>query len=296
MQIFKLLFICIFFISASAQAKHSAKFQETGDKTWNGLVQPLNWKTLAKWDNRPVRTALPVKWDWRDMYVIQAIRDQGSCGSCWSFGVIGATEAVHRILYPMLYPIIDLAEQTLVSTCCGSGDCGGGYFDAFNYIRDKGLPVESEDPYRASNSSCKSGLHPFIKISSWHYVGSENGGATTEQIKQAIYDHGPVTIDINGGFSGYDGRSIFTGCGSTSTNHMVVLTGWVDDPAYAAYGGGYWILRNSWGSEWGENGYMRIVYNKKNSQTKCNGAGEVTAYSVINGVENIREPNMTLMK
>jgi cathepsin L len=188
----------------------------------------------------------------------------------------------------MWYPMVDMAEQTMVSTCERGGDCGGGFFSAFNYVQEKGLPPESEDPYTARNSSCKSGLSTFpnSKITRWSYVGTSGRNPTTEQIKQAIYDHGPVTVDINGSLSSRTG--VYTSCGSTGTNHMVVLDGWVDDPAYSKYGGGYWIMRNSWGTNWSEGGYMRIVY-KSSGGRNCNGVGNVTAYAVVNGVENVRE-------
>lgn len=61
---------------------------------------------------------------------------------------------------------------------------------------------------------------------------------------------------------------------------MTNIEGWVDDPTYAAYGGGYWIMRNSWGTSWGEDGYMRIVYKSKNG-SNCNGIGNTAAYAIM---------------
>lgn len=251
-----------------------------------GLVFPDNWQTLAPWDDLLVSTALPSKFNWNDYAKLQPIRNQGSCGSCWAFSVTGITESLHRLIFPMLFPVIDLAEQTLVSTCERGGDCGGGFFDAFSYIRDTGLPVEADDPYRARNSSCKAGLVPFAKITRWAYVGNSNSGPTTEQIKQAVYDHGPISVGINGSLP--NTRDIIKSCGSTSENHMVNIHGFVDSPDFAEYGGGYWIVRNSWGKDWGDDGYFRIVY-KSRSGSRCNGIGSTAAYAVMNGIENIRE-------
>lgn len=217
---------------------------------------------------------------------MQPIRNQGSCGSCWFFSITAVTESVHRLLYPLLYPIVDLAEQEGVS-CSGDGSCNGGYFDAFNYVVRHGLTQEENFRYEARDLRCKRDLPVFAKLTSWHYIGSEGGGASTAQLKQAIYDHGPISVDVNANFS-YD-SGVYTSCsGGGGTNHMVTIEGWVDDQAYSQNGGGYWIMRNSWGSDWGEDGYMRIVY-KSRSGRNCNGIGNVGAYAIMDGIENIRK-------
>lgn len=251
-----------------------------------GLEYPDDWREHGEFDTMISATAdLPVKWDWRD-YHLQPIKNQGSCGSCWAFSVTAVAESLHALLHPETSPFMDLAEQTLVSTCEHGGDCGGGYFAAFDYIRDRGLPDEMQDPYRARNSSCKAGLVSKLKLTRWAYIGSRLSSPSTAQIKQAVYDHGPVSVDVNGSWP--SSRNVVTSCGSTGTNHMVTIEGWVDDPAYARYGGGYWIVRNSWGTNWGDGGYIRLVY-KSSSGRRCYGIGGVAAYAVLEGVENIRE-------
>lgn len=229
---------------------------------------------------------LPKSFDWRLMGLdgLQPIRNQGGCGSCWSFSVTSVIEGLIKLKVPEAK--VDLSEQTLVSSCERAGSCSGGYFNAFDYIESEGLPDESQDPYLARNSSCKSGLEPNMKVKRWAYVGRN---PTTEQLKTAIVSYGPISVDVNGGFGSY-GSGIYNRCGSTSTNHMVTLEGWVDDPAYEANGGGYWIMRNSWGSNWGENGYMRIVY-KSTAGRNCNGIGNVGAYAVIDDtwLDKVRE-------
>lgn len=261
---------------------------EGGDiRNITGLERPRNWRTLAPWDNmqklKAADRVLPKSFDWNHIARLQPMKNQASCGSCWAFSVTAVTEALYKLQYynddTALY---DLAEQTLVSSCESGGSCAGGYFSAFNYIRDQGLPDEAQDRYLASNSRCKEGLRPVQRIKSWAYVGDGNRGATTEQIKTAILNHGPVSVDVNGGFGSYS-SGVYTGCGSTGTNHMVTIEGWVDDEQYAEYGGGYWIMRNSWGSNWGEDGYMRIVYKSKRG-SNCNGIGNTTAYAVLPGL------------
>lgn len=250
-----------------------------------GLVVPEGWELDAEFDDLQVQTDLPVTWDWRTVKPMQPIRNQRSCGSCWMFSVTAVMESLHRLLYPETSPMIDVSEQQGVS-CSGYGSCRGGYFTAFNYLQRQGLGKEVDFPYAARDLRCKE-PETFTKISSWKYVGSSRSTPTTEQLKQAIYDHGPISVDVNGSFSRYSG-GVYTSCGSTGTNHMVTIEGWVDDSQYAAYGGGYWIMRNSWGESWGEKGYMRIVYKAKNSQRRCNGIGQIGAYAIMDGVENIR--------
>lgn len=220
--------------------------------------------------------ALPKSWDWRKLSKngLQPIRNQASCGSCWAFAITAAIESVIKIKVPEAR--VDLAEQTLVSSCERGGSCSGGFFTALDYVQASGLPDERQDPYTARDSACKSGLNPAAKVVNWEYV-AEN--PTTEQIKTAVMLYGSVPVDVNGNFGSY-GEGVYNRCGSTGTNHMTNIEGWVDDEAYAANGGGYWIMRNSWGEEWGENGYMRIVY-KSTSGRNCNGIGTYAAYIVL---------------
>jgi C1A family cysteine protease len=251
-----------------------------------GLVRPANWRQGARFNNMSaeLRGSLPAHFDWNDWYKLQPIKNQASCGSCWAFAITATVESLYWIKNSQSdNRWYDLAEQTLVSSCESGGSCAGGYFTAFNYVRNSGLPHESQDPYTARNSSCKDGLKNVQKAIYWSYVGEDDGRPTTEQIKAAIFHYGPVTVDVNGGFGSY-GSGVYTGCGSTGTNHMVVLDGWTDDSTYAQNGGGYWHMRNSWGTGWGEDGYMKIVY-KSSRGSNCNGIGNTTAYAVIEGLE-----------
>lgn len=250
-----------------------------------GLVKPRNWREGARFDNLKVVSDLPSSFNWLDYYEGPAIRNQGSCGSCWAFSVTRVVEYLYFIANGSAdNKWFDLAEQTLVSSCESGGSCAGGFFNAFNYIRDKGLPHEKEDPYTARNSSCKSGLNPIQKVTEWKYIGGGNGSPSTEQLKSAIYQYGPISVDVNGSFGSY-GSGIYTGCGSTGQNHMVVLTGWKDDATFDQYGGGYWHMDNSWGN-WGEDGRMRIVY-KSRGGSKCNGIGGTAAYAIIPELEGM---------
>jgi C1A family cysteine protease len=254
-------------------------------KNVTGLEQPANWRDGATFDDMHGKlVGLPNHFNWNDYFKLQPIKNQASCGSCWSFAITAVVESLYFIRNGTANnDWFDLAEQTLVSSCETGGSCQGGYFTALNYVRDNGLPHETSDPYLARNSQCKSGLESVQKVVEWKYIGGGNTKPTTEQLKAAIYHFGPIAVDVNGGFNAYS-SGVYTGCGSTGTNHMVTIEGWTDDSQYDQNGGGFWHMRNSWGESWGENGFMRIVYKSTRGQN-CNGIGNVGAYAIIEELE-----------
>jgi inhibitor of cysteine peptidase len=211
-----------------------------------------------------VKTALPASFDWRNQNIVPAVRNQGNCGSCWSFGTVGIMESA-LAKTGQATKAIDLSEQYLIS-CNESGwDCDGG-LTAHIYHYDtagmnQGAPgavLESVKPYTESNGTCPTNYaKPYI-LDSWQFVtGSEWTIPTVDQIKSAIYTYGPITAGVCAG-DGWDTYSngVFrtnetSQCGG-STNHQIILVGWNNN------NGGYWILRNSWGPNWGIAGYMNI--------------------------------------
>jgi hypothetical protein len=232
-----------------------------------GVVRPKDWAVGARFDPCTPRRDLPATFDWRDYdgyNYCTPIKNQGGCGSCWAFALIGSVES--NILIKDL-TTTDLSEQWLVS-CTGLGGCSGAWpGDAANFLLDNGqhhdpcggygAVLEADFPYVAWDAPCGCPYaHPYT-LDNWAFIGPEWGIPTVDQLKQAILDHGPITVCVyaSGAFQGYGG-GIFNACSGTDINHAVDLVGWDD-----TQGGGVWFLRNSWGQGWGEGGYMRIVYN-----------------------------------
>jgi len=249
-----------------------------------GLKKPDNWADLAEWDDMSAVAIqageLPTHFDWNDWYKLQPVRNQGSCGSCWNFSVTAVFESLVRIYH---HPATqyDLAEQEGLS-CSGAGSCGGGYFDAFDYMVSHGVGHESQFPYEARDLKCKA-IKPIAKLKEWKYIGSKFKRPTTEQLKLAIWLYGPISVDVNASFGSYS-SGVFTGCSGGGTNHMVTIEGWTDDNKYSANGGGFWRMRNSWNDSWGDKGYMNIVYKSKNG-ANCNSIGNVAAYAILEKIE-----------
>jgi C1A family cysteine protease len=205
--------------------------------------------TLAEDDPR----VLPSAFNWCSVHGCSPVRNQGACGSCWAFGTVGPLEQ-------NVGPATNLSEQFLLSCNTYSYDCSGGWW-AHDFHVSPGAVLEADFPYVATDTVPCGGPynHPY-SISSWDYVGNWYSVPSTAAIQQAIYDHGPVAVSMCVGpaFQAYPGGVFSTNETCTGdVNHGVVLVGWDDAQ-------GVWFLRNSWGSGWGESGYMRIAYGTSN--------------------------------
>ena len=221
---------------------------------------------------------LPAAYDWRTLDGVTAIRDQGACGSCWAFSMMGAFECAIKIHDGVE---VDLSEQWLVSCNREGFGCGGSVF-LFSYFQDRadatgeiGAVLEEDFPYMAYEADCN-GPHRR------HYWINDFGsaGSSVEQIKQSIYDYGPVSVSFiaNSAFHAYS-SGVFNACEPGSifdVNHAVVLVGW--DDALGAEGA--WIMRNSWDDDWGEDGYCYIEYD-------CSQIGAFAAYVDFGGDLNV---------
>lgn len=199
---------------------------------------------------------IPDSIDWRTYGVVTSVKNQGSCGSCWAFSSTGAMESVYAIKTGKLY---NLSEQELIDCIRFEGCNGGEMEDAFLYVESNMLCTDVEIPYEAVDDSCKQ-CKDGIKIDDCIEVPSGNETA----LKMAV-SRGPVSVAIEAdkmAFQLYNGGILdSTKCG-TDLDHGVLIVGYGEEDTIP-----YWIVKNSWGGDWGENGYVRIKRSIHNSLT-----------------------------
>ena len=219
--------------------------------------------------------------DWRNfggVNYLTPVKDQGNCGSCWAFATTAALESYQQI-HAAYNTGLDLSEQIMVS-CSGAGSCNGGSIDAAStFIQHTGLPTDSADLYLAANGACANAAANWQaatdKIAVWDWVVPGTVPNITT-IKNALYTYGPLvtTMSVYSDFFAY-GSGVYTHTGGTlAGGHAVLMVGYADDATVP--GGGYFIVKNSWGAGWGENGYFRIAYAETTSA--CSFAKYTLAY------------------
>jgi C1A family cysteine protease len=183
---------------------------------------------------------------------VTSIKNQGSCGSCWAFAAVGLMEAM---ILKNDGVEVDLSEQHMLDCNPWGWGCGGGFWPN-DMLVDTGSPYESCYPYLAYETPCETGCPIDYTIQSWEFVTEDNVVPPTDLIKQAIYTYGAVAagVYVDRNFQAYTG-GVLNKCKKRVnwTNHAIILCGWDDAK-------GAWLLKNSWGTGWGENGYMWIQY------------------------------------
>jgi len=208
--------------------------------------------------------SVPLKLDWRNYNgnnYVTPVRDQGGCGACWAFATTAALESNMLITGNTPGISLDLSEQALLS-CSGAGNCHGGRIDfASDFIRDIGLPPEGCYPYTSADDFC-SGICPewpgsAHKMSDWYLVDP-----AVESIRYSLYNYGPLVVlmavhtDLL-----YYGSGVYAHVwGDLEGYHAALVVGYDDE-------GQYFIVKDSWGIDWGEKGYLRIAYSEVNSET-----------------------------
>ena len=216
---------------------------------------------------------------------LSMIENQGNCGSCWCFSLT----AYLRDVWVLAGKDPGRLSQQYCVDCAPGYGCNGGYFDGADaFKKPKGSPSWNSYPYVAKTQRCKSST-PTASIRDWHMVGGNNV-PTSLEIEQAVLAYGPLSITVAAGagpWEGYDGGGVYNACTRGSTDHMINIVGWNNrgckhradgslDPACKAT----WIVRNSWGIDWGENGYMETLQTDSSGR-KCNNVAEEASFFEI---------------
>jgi cathepsin F len=205
-------------------------------------------------------TDIPTEWDWRTLGAVTEVKNQGQCGSCWSFSTTGNVEGIH-FLANKGNKLIGLSEQQLVDCDKVDQGCDGGLpSNAYQYIISAGgIEAESFYPYTAEDGNCdfiKSDI--VVKISNWTAVPTDE-----TKIAAFLVETGPLSIGINAEWmqTYTSGVSDPWFCDPTSLDHGVLIVGY---GVQSQWDGEvpFWIIKNSWGADWGESGYYRIIRGK----------------------------------
>jgi len=235
------------------------------------LLTPFQANNTCRWPYHRVApefsaeqtAAIPTTWDWRAKGAVTPVKNQQSCGSCWTFST---AENVEGVWFLAGNALVSLSEQWIVDcshSCLQSepdlcnGGCGGGlpWLAYEDIITNKFLTTEAVYPYTGYAGSCESPTTVGATISNWTALTTD-----PTQIITYMYMNGPMSITLNAGLLFSYTSGIISGspdeCPNSESDHAVLLVGYGVDTTNNNMP--YWIVKNSWGTDWGEQGFFRI--------------------------------------
>jgi cathepsin F len=213
-------------------------------------------------------TNAPASFDWRTKGMVTAVKDQGQCGSCWAFSTTGSIESAWAIKGNTL---TEFSEQEIVDcsagccmveqyNVCNQGCDGGWPWSAFYDIMSwKGVELESVYPYTAQDGTCKrTAKNTLAPVKNYTCVTTPNGSPADEnQMAAFLVANGPLSVALNAGLLMSYTSGIITdpdnSCDGTQLDHAVLIVGYGTQS-----GTNFWIVKNSWNTDWGEQGYFRM--------------------------------------
>jgi len=237
------------------------KFADLSNDEFNRLYKGVNLNVVPSTTQSP-RPNVPTSFDWRTKGAVTGVKDQGQCGSCWSFSTTGSVEGCHFLAGNKL---VSLSEQNLVdcSTSQGNMGCDGGLMtQAMDYIiSNGGIDTEKSYPYTAEDGTCvynAANSGSTLKAYTNVQAGDEN-----DLLAKVVIGPTSVAIDAsNESFQLYtDGVYNEPDCSTSQLDHGVLAIGWGTDS-----GTDYWLVKNSWGDSWGQAGY---IWMSRNADNQC---------------------------
>jgi cathepsin L len=255
-----------------------------GDLTLEEFIKQMNGLDLSLKDKVsgldrhtfrvPENFELPASVDWRTQGYVTGVKDQGQCGSCWAFSATGSLEGQH---FKQTKQLVSLSEQNLVdcSQSFGNMGCNGGLMDyAFEYIKSNdGIDTEDSYPYQARTLNCRYNAQT---------KGATDTGFTDvpardeNALQAAIASVGPISVAIDAAHSSFQlyrsGVYDEPACSPTQLDHGVLAVGYD-----SLSGQDYYIVKNSWGLSWGNQGYIWMSRNKNN---QC-GIATMSSYPLV---------------
>ena len=254
--------------AAAEQHGFTLKLNKFSDLTNSEFVKTHNGYRMPKQASTPKAVfvpdphfQVPSTVDWRDKGYVTGVKDQGDCGSCWAFSTTGALEGQN---FKKTGKLVSLSEQNLIDCDTENWGCeGGDQAIAFKYIRDNGgIDTEKSYPYeekqgkqcRYSTNSTGANCTGYIKLKRYDEVALANATASV----------GPISVSIDASHNSMmhysSGVYYEPACSEESLDHAVLVVGYGTEN-----GQDYWLVKNSWGTDWGENGYIKMARNRKNN-------------------------------
>jgi cathepsin F len=241
---FKRKYLTLNFSAGFISKKNITKKYFDGDKKIAGGDKNLRFLQSRR---------VPAHFDWRLKGAVNEVQTQGQCGGCWAFSTTANLEGLYFIKYGTLPKF---SEQQMIDCDGSNAGCGGGIMgSAFEYLQTSGIQQSDSYPYIDGQGYCSYDPSQATSlVSDWTMAGTDD----EESIKEMLYNVGPLAVTINaeplqyytGGVLELDSYSC-----PYAPNHGVNIVGYGTDP----YGTDYWIVRNTWGYDWGENGYFRLA-------------------------------------
>ncbi|XP_042237406.1 procathepsin L-like [Homarus americanus] len=273
---------------ATGQKPYRLRMNKYGDMLHQEFVSTMNgfrWNHTGSYKSSRLYTGasfiepdddvvLPKAVDWRDKGAVTPVKDQGQCGSCWSFSATGALEGQH---FRQTGKLVSLSEQNLIdcSVKYGNNGCNGGLMDyAFQYIKDNGgIDTEGSYPYEGEDDNCR--YNP-------RESGAEDKGfvdireGNEHALKKAVATAGPVAIAIDASHHSFQfyhhGVYDEPECSSEQLDHGVLAVG------YGTLNGtDYWLVKNSWSTTWGDEGYIKM---RRNHHNQC-GVASAASFPLV---------------
>jgi cathepsin L len=250
-----------------------SKFTDMTEKEFKGFRgynTRLSTRPADAMPPLPTGGDYPPSLDWRKVNgVVTAVKDQGSCGSCWAFSTTESIESIVAIGLNITAPV--LSPQQVVSCtqnpdhCGGTGGCNGATAElGIGYVSANGICYNSDWPYTATTGTCNPAAHnpPVYKVAGVTQMTTNSYDALMTAVQTQ-----PVSVSVDAStWSIYQSGVFNCTAKDLDIDHAVQVVGYGNDPTS---GLDYWIVRNSWGSSWGESGYIRLLRHSDGSSKWC---------------------------
>lgn len=245
-------FLALLCLTGTAQAADMSSVRFVIDA--KGIVHGTGYvghstKSLMRTYKIDPQDDLPKAFDLRTKGFVSPIKNQGQCGSCWAHATV---ESLEDAILRSGTPGLELSAQDMTSCNSQEYGCRGGEMQSADFLVSPGIALEKDFPYYGRDVRCPDGLKIAAKATSWTFVGAEGRAPTTTELKAAIVAHGSLFVTVAAGGSDWNGQTTMIDCSASGINHMVEIVGWTEADQ--------WIMRNSWGTDWGDKGFAYMPF------------------------------------